>query len=51
MNLAQIRSVAPAIFHTQTKKQQAKHVSPNTNRMPAAERAENAVFVPGAIDL
>jgi len=35
----------------QRKTLQAENVSPNTNRTQAAERAKNAVFVPGDIDL
>jgi len=30
---------------------EAKDVLPNINRTQAAERAENAVFVPGDLDL
>ena len=32
-------------------KLEAKDVLPNTNRMQAVERAKNAVFVPGDLDL
>ena len=35
----------------QRKTLQAENVSPNTNRTQAAEKAKNAVFVPGDIDL
>jgi len=33
------------------KKLEAKYVLPNINRTQAAERAENAFFVPGDLDL
>jgi len=32
-------------------KLEANDVLPNINRMQAAERAENAIFVPGDLDL